>query len=70
MAPDMAIAVCNCWSMRQMENWYGSWHQTPDRDPSLQGVIVLDGLDVNQLHVQGSDGKAFSRQIIRLKKLA
>ena len=34
-----------------------SWHQTPDRYSSLQGVIVLDGLDINQLHVEGPDGK-------------
>jgi hypothetical protein len=34
-----------------------SWKQDPEKFSSLQGVIVLDGLDLNHLHVENSEGK-------------
>jgi hypothetical protein len=33
-----------------------SWKQDPAKFSSLQGVIVLDGLDLNRLHVEDADG--------------
>jgi len=33
-----------------------SWHQNPLKYSSLQGVIALDGLDINQLHVENENG--------------
>lgn len=34
-----------------------SWKQDPTKFSSLQGVIVLDGLDTKKLHVEDSNGK-------------
>ena len=34
-----------------------SWKQDAEKFSSLQGVIVLDGLDVNYLHVEDAQGK-------------
>ncbi len=34
-----------------------SWQQDPAKFSSLQGVIVLDGLDLNLLHVEDASGK-------------
>ncbi len=34
-----------------------SWKQDPAKFSSLQGVVVLDGLDVNRLHVEDSNGR-------------
>lgn len=34
-----------------------SWKQDPAKFSSLQGVIVLDGLDPDQLHVEDGEGK-------------
>ena len=34
-----------------------SWKQDPSRFSSLQGVLVLDGLDVNLLHTEDAEGK-------------
>ncbi|MBC7826643.1 MAG: hypothetical protein H7122_02770 [Chitinophagaceae bacterium] len=34
-----------------------SWKQDAAKFSSLQGVIVLDGLDVNQLHVEDANGR-------------
>src|SRR5690606_20335278 len=33
------------------------WNQDAERISSLQGVIVLDGLDLNYLHVEDASGK-------------
>jgi hypothetical protein len=33
-----------------------SWKQDPSKYSSLQGVLVLDGLDMKMLHVEGSAG--------------
>jgi len=33
-----------------------SWKQFPDKFSSLQGIIVLDGLDTNFLHVEDANG--------------
>ncbi len=33
-----------------------SWKQDPDQFSSLQGVIVLDGLDTSKLHVENENG--------------
>ena len=33
-----------------------SWRQNPSKFSSLQGVIVLDGLDINKLHVEDGNG--------------
>jgi hypothetical protein len=33
-----------------------SWRQDPAKYSSLQGVIVLDGLDTNFLHVENDKG--------------
>ncbi len=33
-----------------------SWKQDPAKYSSLQGIIVLDGLDLNQLHVENEKG--------------
>ncbi len=33
-----------------------SWKQDPEKFSSLQGVIVLDGLNTNFLHVENADG--------------
>lgn len=33
-----------------------SWKQDPDKFSSIQGVIVLDGLDLNRLHVENGNG--------------
>lgn len=34
-----------------------SWKQDPTKFSSLQGVLVLDGLDVKKLHVEDENGK-------------
>ena len=34
-----------------------SWQQDSAKFSSIQGVIVLDGLDLNRLHVEDADGK-------------
>ena len=34
-----------------------SWKQDPANYSSLQGVIVLDGLDLKKLHIEDADGK-------------
>ncbi|MBC7873767.1 MAG: hypothetical protein H7Y01_07225 [Ferruginibacter sp.] len=34
-----------------------SWQQDPTRFSSLQGVVVLDGLDIQSLHVEDDNGK-------------
>jgi hypothetical protein len=34
-----------------------SWQQDPAHFSSLQGVIVLDGLDTNKLHVEDTTGQ-------------
>jgi hypothetical protein len=34
-----------------------SWKQDPARFSSLQGIVVLDGLDVNLLHVEDANGR-------------
>jgi hypothetical protein len=34
-----------------------SWQQDPAKFSSLQGVIVLDGLDINSLYVEDANGK-------------
>jgi hypothetical protein len=33
-----------------------SWKQDAEKFSSLQGVIVLNGLDINRLHVENSAG--------------
>jgi hypothetical protein len=33
-----------------------SWKQDPEKFSSLQGVIVLDGLDINRMHVENGEG--------------
>jgi hypothetical protein len=33
-----------------------SWKQNPEKFSSLQGVIVLNGLDINRMHVENSAG--------------
>jgi hypothetical protein len=33
-----------------------SWKQDPGKFSSLQGVIVLDGLDLEKLHLENEDG--------------
>jgi hypothetical protein len=33
-----------------------SWKQDPGKFSSLQGVIILDGLDLSRLHVENEDG--------------
>ena len=38
-------------------NLVWSWKQDSTRFSSLQGVIVLDGLDLNRLHIEDGDGK-------------
>jgi hypothetical protein len=38
-------------------NLVWSWKQDADKFSSLQGVIVLDGLDLTMLHVEDGDGK-------------
>lgn len=34
-----------------------SWKQDPQKQSSIQGVLVLDGLDLNQLHVEDDQGR-------------
>jgi hypothetical protein len=33
-----------------------SWKQDPEKFSSLQGVIVLDGLDISRMHVEDAEG--------------
>lgn len=44
-----------------------SWQQDAARFSSLQGVIVLDGLDVNLLHVEDSDGMMAPVKVVSRK---
>ncbi|MEO6915517.1 MAG: hypothetical protein ABI151_07510 [Chitinophagaceae bacterium] len=34
-----------------------SWKQDPTKFSSLQGIIVLDGLDLNKMHIEDASGK-------------
>ncbi|MVM35039.1 hypothetical protein GO755_33745 [Spirosoma sp. HMF4905] len=34
-----------------------SWKQDPNQQSSIQGVLVLDGLDINRLHVEDAQGR-------------
>lgn len=34
-----------------------SWKQDPQQQSSIQGVLVLDGLDLNRLHVEDAQGR-------------
>ncbi|NEU67896.1 hypothetical protein GK091_13475 [Spirosoma agri] len=34
-----------------------SWKQDPKKQSSIQGVLVLDGLDLNRLHVEDAQGR-------------
>jgi outer membrane protein assembly factor BamB len=34
-----------------------SWKQDPEKQSSIQGVLVLDGLDINRLHVEDARGR-------------
>jgi hypothetical protein len=38
-------------------NLVWSWKQDAEKFSSLQGVIVLDGLDLTMLHIEDGDGK-------------
>ncbi len=38
-------------------NLIWSWNQDPAKYSSLQGVIALDGLDIDKLHVEDANGK-------------